>query len=70
MDRKASDQIKAFLDFAEECRGLNAMARSGVAEEDKRHQDLIHAIEFEENPDRIAQIGMRIHQNRVERQVY
>ena len=46
------------------------MARSGVAEEDKRHQDLIHAIEFEENPDRIAQIGMRIHQNRVERRVY
>lgn len=39
MDRKASDQIKAFLDFAEECRELNAMARSGVAEEDKRHQD-------------------------------
>ena len=70
MDRKASDQIKAFLDFTEECRELNAMARSGVAEEDKRHQDLIHAIEFEENPDRIAQIGMRIHQNRVERRVY
>lgn len=70
MDRKASDQIKAFLDFAEECRELNVMARSGVAEEDKRHQDLIHAIEFEENPDRIAQIGMRIHQNRVERRVY
>lgn len=46
------------------------MARSGVAEEDKRHQDLIHAIEFEENPDRIVQIGMRIHQNRVERRVY
>ena len=70
MEKMTSEKIKAFLDFVEECQELNSMARNGVAEEDKRHQDLIHAIEFEENPDRIAQIGMRIHQNRVERQVY
>ena len=70
MEKKISEQIKSFLDFIDECRELNSMAYSGVGEEDKRHQDLIHAIEFEENPDRIAQIGMRIHQNRVERRVY
>ena len=70
MEKMTSEKIKAFLDFVEECQELNSMARNGVAEEDKRHQDLIHAIEFEENPDRIAQIGMRIHQNRVERRVY
>lgn len=39
-------------------------------EEDKRHQDLMHEIEFEEDPDKIAEIGMRVHQNRVQRRVY
>lgn len=70
MEKKASEQIKSFLDFINECQEPNAMAYDGVGEEDKRHQDLIHAIEFEEDPDKIAQIGMRIHQNGVERRVY
>lgn len=46
------------------------MAYNGVGDEDKRHQDLIHAIEFEHNPDKITKIGMKLHQNRVERRVY
>ncbi len=70
MEKRTSEQIESFLDFVKECQELNSMAYDGVGEEDKRHQDLIHAIEFENNPDRIAQLGMRIHQNRVERRVY
>lgn len=70
MERKVSEQIKSFLDFVDECRELNSMAYSGVGEEDRRHQDLIHAIEFEDDPDEIARIGMRLHQSRVERRVY
>ena len=70
MKKKISEQIKSFLDFLDECQELNSMAYSGVGEEDKRHQDLIHAIEFEHNPDKIAQIGIRLHQNRMERRVY
>lgn len=70
MEKKLSEQIKSFLDFIDECRELNSMAYSGVGEEDKRHQDLIHAIEFEHNPDKIAQIGIRLHQNRMERRAY
>lgn len=70
MEKKVSEQIKSFLDFIDECRELNSMAHSGVGEEDKRHQDLTHAIEFEDDPEKIARIGMRIHQNRVERRVY
>lgn len=70
MDKKLSEQIKSFLDFLDECQELNSMAYSGVGEEDKRHQDLIHAIEFEHNPDKIAQIGIKLHQNRMERRVY
>ena len=70
MEKKVSEQIKSFLDFIDECRELNAMAYSGVGEEDKRHQDLTHAIEFEDDPEKIARIGMRIHQNRVERRAY
>lgn len=70
MDKKLSEQIKSFLDFLDECQKLNSMAYNGVGEEDKRHQDLIHAIEFEHNSDEITKLGMRIHQNRVERRVY
>lgn len=70
MEKKVSEQIKSFLDFIDECRELNSMAYSGVGEEDKRHQDLTHAIEFEDDPEKIARIGMRIHQNRVERRAY
>ncbi len=70
MEKKVSEQIKSFLDFIDECRELNSMAYDGVGEEDKRHQDLMHEIEFEDDPDKIAEIGMRIHQNRVQRRVY
>ena len=70
MEKKVSEQIKSFLDFVDECRELNSMAYSGVGEEDRRHQDLIHAIEVEDDPDEIARIGMRLHQSRVERRVY
>lgn len=70
MEKKVSEQIKSFLDFIDECRELNSMAYSGVGEEDKRHQDLTHAIEFEDDPEKIARIGMRIHQNRIERRAY
>ena len=61
MDKKVSEQIKRFLDFVDECRELNSMAYDGVGEEDKRHQDLMHEIEFEEDPDKIAEIGMQGH---------
>ena len=63
MEKKISEQIKSFLDFIDECRELNSMAYSGVGEEDKRHQDLTHAIEFEHDPEKIDQ-------NRIERRVY
>jgi len=70
LDKRLSEQIKSFLDFLDECQELNSMAYNGVGDEDKRHQDLIHAIEFEHNPDKITKIGMKLHQNRVERRVY
>jgi len=70
LEKKISEQIKSFLDFIDECRELNSMAYSGVGEEDKRHQDLTHAIEFEHDSEKIGRIGRRIHQNRIERRVY
>lgn len=70
MDKMVSEQIKRFLDFVDECRELNSMAYDGVGKEDRRHQDLMHEIEFEEDPDKIAEIGMRIHQSRVQRRTY
>ena len=44
---KRSEQIKEFIDFVEECREINEIARKGISEEEKRQQDLLHAIEFE-----------------------
>lgn len=70
MEKRVSEQIKAFLDFVDECMKLNSMACSGVEDENKRQQDLLHAIEFENDPDKIAGIGIRLHQNRAERRVY
>lgn len=44
---KSSDQIKQFLDFIKDCQGQYLLAVEAVGVEDKRTQDLLHAIEFE-----------------------
>lgn len=44
-----SEKIKAFLDFVDECMELNSMAKEEISKEEKRQQDLLHAIEFEPN---------------------
>lgn len=43
----ASESLRAFLRFINECRALNEMARKEISKEDKRLQDFLHAIEFE-----------------------
>lgn len=45
--QKRSENIKAFLDFIRECQSEYNSAYETVGTEDKRTQDLLHAIEFE-----------------------
>lgn len=44
---KTSDEIKRFIDFINASRAEYASAFDAVGVEDKRTQDLLHAIEFE-----------------------
>ena len=39
---KNSEKIKEFLDFVDECKNLNSLARERISTEEKRTQDLLH----------------------------
>ena len=64
---KNSEKIKAFLDFVEECRASNEIARNGISEEEKLQQDLLHAIEFESNGKKRSVIDTKLHKCRIDR---
>ncbi len=67
---KRSEQIKEFIDFVEECRELNEIARKGISEEEKRQQDLLHAIEFETSSRKRGPLDTKLHRCRKERRKY
>lgn len=67
---KNSEQIKAFLDFVEDCSSLNAMAREGISTEEKRQQDLLHMIEFETSSKKRGPIDTKLHRCRTSRRRY
>lgn len=63
----ASEEIKKFLDFIDECRRLHAIAVDGMKKEEKKLQDFLHAIEFESNSKERSKICTKLHQSRLER---
>lgn len=63
----ASEEIKKFLDFIDECRRLHAIAVDGMKKEEKKLQDFLHAIEFETNSKERSKICTKLHQSRLER---
>lgn len=65
-----SEKIKAFLDFVDECMELNSIAKEEISKEEKRQQDLLHAIEFEPNGKKRGPIDTKLHKCRVERRKY
>lgn len=67
---ETSEKIKEFLDFVDDCRTLNEMARNGISEEEKRQQDLLHAIEFESNGRKRSPIDTKLHKCRLSRRRY
>ena len=44
-----SKGLEAFLTFAKECQDTYQIAYACVSDEDKRLQDLLHAVEFTDN---------------------
>ena len=65
-----SEKIKAFLDFVEECQELNSMAKDSILTEEKRQQDLLHAIEFETNSKKRGPLDTKLHRCRLDRRKY
>ena len=49
MEKKPSEQLEDFLEFAKVCQEMYQISFSYVGDEDKRLQDLLHALEFTDN---------------------
>lgn len=67
---EAAQSLKNFLDFVDECHSLNSMAKNGISTEEKRQQDLLHAIEFEPNGKKRGPLDTKLHKCRVARRGY
>lgn len=65
-----SDGIKAFLDFAEDCRSRHSAALEGVRPEEKRQCDLEHLIEFEDAYKERCRLSTRFHKCRKARRAH
>jgi len=62
---KPSEQIKQFLDFLTEVKNEYNYASEIVGTEDKRTQDLLHAIEFESHSKERAKIATKLRNSRI-----
>lgn len=67
---EVAQSLKSFLDFVDECHSLNSMTKNGISTEEKRQQDLLHAIEFETNGKKRGPIDTKLHKCRVARRGY
>lgn len=67
---KVSETISTFLKLIDDCKQKYDWAFENVGIEDKRTQDLLHAIEFEEDPYRMSQLADRLHECRKDRRDY
>lgn len=59
-----SKGLEAFLSFAKECQDTYQIAYSCVGDEDKRLQDLLHAIEFTDNKYDMHNEALRLWESR------
>ena len=64
---KKSEYIKAFLDFLRESELQYRFSHETVETEDKRCQDLLHAIEFEPSSKERSKICTRLRNSRIKR---
>ena len=64
---KPSEQLEAFLDFVDHCASRYNLAYSNVNTEDKRLQDLLHAIELAPDKAERNRAATRLQQRRKKR---
>ena len=62
-----SKMLEDFLAFAKECRETYQISYSCVGDEDKRLQDLLHALEFTDNKYDMHAEALRLWESRKER---
>lgn len=65
-----SQQIGEFLDFLKACQDEYKECISEVWKYDKKNQDYLHDLEFEDNYDDRCKVATRVHKERVERRAY
>lgn len=64
---KPSEQLAAFLDFLDQCMSRYDTAHSNMEREDKRLQDLLHAIELAPDKAERNRAATRLQQSRKKR---
>jgi hypothetical protein len=61
------EEVKYFLEFLKECRSTYEESFEAVGIEDKRSQDLLHAIEFSHSEEELTQLGIKLKESRIVR---
>jgi len=69
MTELPSKQLESFIKFAEDCQENYSIAYSCVGDEDKRLQDLLHALEFTDNKYDMHNEALKLWMSRRERRV-
>lgn len=67
MEELPSKKLEDFLAFAKECKETYQIAYSCVGDEDKRLQDLLHALEFTDNRYDMHAEALKLWKSRKER---
>ena len=67
MDEKISETIEKIIEFFEQCKIGYKSAYDEVGIEDKRSQDLLHAIEFEHSGKERNKLATKLRDSRVSR---
>ena len=69
MTELPSKQLESFVKFAEDCQENYSIFYSCVGDEDKRLQDLLHALEFTDNKYDMHNEALKLWMSRRERRV-
>lgn len=66
-DKSPAEQLEEFLRFVDRCTEEYRLARDAVSEEDKRLQDLLHAMEFAETRSEADKVTTKLVKSRKQR---
>lgn len=66
-EKEVSEALQEFLNFVDACRNQYQVAYDAVGLEDRRLQDLLHALEFSEGEKEKRRASTKLRQSRQER---